>query len=155
MRPVSGLWGVLVPLGWLAVVYLARNSELGTRALWRHPRARLPTRPPPATTLPGLTESKRRPMRPASCRTHMHTSATALASSPTEVRPFALAPSHPCTFAPSKPRTRTPSHPPSGPRAVLLSIDELGWGAQRGLDNLCFAASSRRCTGCCPAVLAS
>mmetsp|Transcript_9866 Transcript_9866/g.25386 ORF Transcript_9866/g.25386 Transcript_9866/m.25386 type:complete len:200 (-) Transcript_9866:1944-2543(-) len=31
-------------------------------------------------------------MRPASCRTHMHASATALASSPTEVRPFALAP---------------------------------------------------------------
>ena len=26
----SELWGVLVPLWWLAVVYLARNSELGT-----------------------------------------------------------------------------------------------------------------------------
>ena len=30
MCPASGLWGVLVPLWWLAVVYLARNSELGT-----------------------------------------------------------------------------------------------------------------------------
>ena len=28
MCPALGLWGVLVPLWWLAVVYLARNSEL-------------------------------------------------------------------------------------------------------------------------------
>ena len=29
MCPASGLWGVLVPPWWLAVVYLTRNSELG------------------------------------------------------------------------------------------------------------------------------